>query len=164
MKKHRYVWIGKKVKIGDNVRIQPFAFIPDGVTIEDDVFIGPHVCFTNDPNLTCLGPKFWKETVVKRGAKIGANSTILAGVTIGKDSIVGMGSVVLSDIPDKEVWAGNPARFLKTKDQNDLLKVLVEVPRGVRELEDIEDAVRKKKGKVRKVEIVIYDHYKWHKE
>jgi len=110
---HKYVWIGEKVKIGEGVRIQPFAFLCDGVTIEDNVFIGPHVCFTNDPQLNCKGPKYWKETLIKKGAKIGAGALIKAGVTIGQNAIVGMGSVVLHNIPDGETWAGNPARRIK---------------------------------------------------
>jgi len=68
------------------------------------------VCFTNDPYLICKGIKYWEKTLVKQGAKIGAGATILAGVTIGKESVVGMGSVVLSNIPDGETWVGNPAK------------------------------------------------------
>ena len=117
MKKHKFVWIGKKVKIGKRVRIQPFAFIPDGVILEDDVFIGPHVCFTNDPDLICKGPDFWKGTLVREGAKIGAGAMIKAGIIIGKKAIIGMGSVVAHDVPSKEVWDGNPARFLRINNQ-----------------------------------------------
>ena len=121
---HSHVWIGDDVKIGKNVKIQAFAFIPNGVTIENDVFIGPHVCFTNDPKMDIV-PSNWNEyslemdvaprfvptkTLVKRGARIGANACILAGVTIGEGAIVGMGAVVLRDVPDGETWVGNPAR------------------------------------------------------
>src|SRR3990167_3670986 len=110
---HAFVWIGQEVKIGDRAKIQAFSFIPDGVTIEDDVFIGPGVTFTNDRNLSVKGKKFWSETFVKKGAKIGAGSCILAGVNIGENAIIGMGSVVLKDIPSSETWAGNPAIRIK---------------------------------------------------
>ena len=116
MKKiHQPSWIGDEVEIGEGTRIQAFAFIPNGVTIGKDVFIGPHVCFTNDPNLICKGKDYWKKTLVEKGAKIGANSSILAGITIGENATIGMGSVVLKDVPANEVWGGNPAKFLKRK-------------------------------------------------
>ena len=63
---HQPTWIGNEVEIGEGTRIQAFAFIPNGVTIEEDVFIGPHVCFTNDPNLVCKGKDYWKKTLVKK--------------------------------------------------------------------------------------------------
>ena len=107
---HSHVWIGDGVKIGNRVKIQAFSFIPDGVTLEDDVFIAPHVVFTNDPNLEVKGRACWKKTLVKRGAKIGANSSIRAGVTIGENAVVGMGSVVLNDVPDNATVYGVPAR------------------------------------------------------
>ena len=86
----------------------------DGITIEDDVFIGANVTFTND--------KFPKSknvdwqlltTVIKRGASIGAGSTILPGLTIGENAVVGAGSVVTKDVPAGEIWVGNPAHFVK---------------------------------------------------
>lgn len=112
---HSHVWIGDEVTIGKNVKIQAFAFLPNGVTLEDDVFIGPHVCFTNDPKLDILPREQFKPapTLVRQGAKIGANATILAGVTIGKNAKIGMGAVVLRDVPDNETWVGNPARAIK---------------------------------------------------
>lgn len=110
---HALVWIGKDVKIGNGVKVQAFSFIPDGVTIEDDVFIGPRVTFTNDRNLKVKGKEFWSKVLVKKGAKIGAGSCILAGVIIGENAIIGMGSVVLRDIPNGETWAGNPAIRIK---------------------------------------------------
>jgi len=109
---HTHVWIGDDVKIGKNVKIQAFAFIPNGVTIEDDVFIGPHVCFTNDPKMDIVPRGEFKptQTLVKRGARIGANASILAGVTIGECAIIGMNTVVLKDVGANETWVGNPAR------------------------------------------------------
>ena len=103
---HAPVWIGKKVWIGRNCKIQAFAFIPDGVMMGHNVFIGPGVVFTNDkrPPSDKLS-----ETVVKYGASIGANATILPGITIGHDAMVGAGSVVTKDVPDGETWIGNPA-------------------------------------------------------
>ena len=71
---HSHTWIGKDVKIGKRCKIQAFVFIPDGVEIEDDVFIAPHTCFTNDPALTCKGKDFWQKTIVRQGAKIGAGA------------------------------------------------------------------------------------------
>jgi len=110
---HSHVWIGDKVIIGKNVKIQAFAFIPNGVIIGDDVFIGPHVCFTNDPKMDIVprGEFVPTNTIVKRGARIGANASILAGVTIGEGAIIGMASVVIKDVPALEVWVGNPARL-----------------------------------------------------
>ena len=84
----------------------------DGITIEDDVFIGPNTTFTNDKKPKSGNRDFKIEkTIVKQGASIGANATILPGISIGSNSLVGAGSVVSKNIPDNEVWIGNPARF-----------------------------------------------------
>jgi acetyltransferase-like isoleucine patch superfamily enzyme len=96
------------------VKIRPFTFIPTGVVIEDDVFIGPHVTFTNDKY-----PKIntdWKllKTIVKRGASIGGGSVILP-ITIGKNSLIGAGSVVTKDIPDNSIAVGNPAKVVNSR-------------------------------------------------
>lgn len=107
---HSGVWIGEEVVIGDNCKVQAFAFIPTCVTIEDNVFIGPGVVFTNDADPKATGP--WKPlgTRVKRGASIGANSTILPGADIGANTTIGAGSVVTKPIPDNVVACGSPAR------------------------------------------------------
>jgi len=105
---HAPVWIGKKVKIGCRVLIQAFVFIPDRVTIQDDVFLGPGVVFTNDKRPPSYG-KYWADTLVKKGASIGASATILPGITIGIKSIIGAGSVVTKDVPNGETWVGTPA-------------------------------------------------------
>lgn len=110
-----YVYIEEGVTIGDNCKVRPFVFIPTGVTIEDDVFIGPGVCFTNDKYPKVKGK--WKllKTVVRKGASIGANSTVLAGVTIGDGALVGAGSVVTKSVLNKAVVAGNPATIMLGK-------------------------------------------------
>jgi acetyltransferase-like isoleucine patch superfamily enzyme len=114
-----FVEIQRGVVLGKNVKVQPFAFIPSGVVIEDGAFIGPHVCFTNDlyPSSVdehgeLLGSADWEivPTVVKRGASIGANATIVCGVTIGEGALVGAGSVVTRDVPPYTLVRGNPAR------------------------------------------------------
>lgn len=106
---HSHVWIGEKVKIGKDCLIQAFAFIPDEVTIEDNVFVGPHVCFTNDKRPPSYG-KHWAATLVKQGASIGANATILPGLIIGEGAVIGAGAVVTKDVPDGQTWVGNPAK------------------------------------------------------
>jgi UDP-2-acetamido-3-amino-2,3-dideoxy-glucuronate N-acetyltransferase len=106
---HSHVWIGDGVKIGNKVSIQAFTFIPVGVVIEDEVFIGPRVTFTNDHKPPSYG-KHWRDTLVKKGASIGAGAVILAGVTIGENAVIGAGAVVTKNVPDGEVWVGNPAR------------------------------------------------------
>lgn len=108
---HSHVWIGDGVKIGNRCKIQAFAFIPKGVTIEDDVFIGPRVTFTNDKHPPS-GGKGWEETLVKKGTVIGAGAVVLPGLTIGENAIVGAGSVVTKDVPDGATVVGNPARIL----------------------------------------------------
>jgi len=109
------VYIGPNVEIGDNVKIQNHALIYEGVTIEDDVFIGPNVVTTNDIMPRAKGD--WKdrfcETVFKRGCSIGANSTIVCDIEIGENSMIGAGSVVTKWVGSNELWFGNPATFRK---------------------------------------------------
>ena len=114
-----FVEVQRGVTVGHRVKIEAFAFIPTGVTIEDDVFVGPHACFTNDrfPRASGDGGVLlqageWEvvPTVVRRGASIGANATIICGVTIGEGALVGAGSVVTRDVPPNTVVRGNPAR------------------------------------------------------
>jgi len=107
-----YVYIEEGVTIGDNCKVKPFVYIPTGVTIEDNVFIGPNVTFTNDKYPRVNGD--WKllPTKVRKGASIGANTIILPGLVIGKNALVGAGSVVTSDVPDNAIVVGNPARVI----------------------------------------------------
>lgn len=108
------VLIENDVKIGDNVTIKPGVQIWDGITLEDNVFIGPNVTFTNDHYPKSQNKEFkLLKTVIQEGASIGANATILGGITVGKNSLVGAGSLVTKNIPSNEIWIGNPAKFFK---------------------------------------------------
>lgn len=108
------VLVENDVVIGNDVTVKSGVQLWDGVTVEDGVFIGPNVTFTNDLFPRSKNPD-WKlsKTLLKKGASIGANSTILAGVTIGENSMIGAGSVVTKSIPDGELWYGNPAKFVR---------------------------------------------------
>jgi acetyltransferase-like isoleucine patch superfamily enzyme len=117
-----FVEIQKNAKIGRNVKVSTHTFICEGVTIEDDVFVGHNVSFINDKYPRSTNPEGslqteadWKvvPTLVKRGASIGTSSTILCGVTIGENAIVGAGSVVTKDVPANTVVAGVPARVIR---------------------------------------------------
>ena len=119
-----FVEIQKGARVGKRCKISSHTFICEGVTIEDDVFIGHGVMFTNDlfpkatnPDGTPQGDADWEtvRTLVKRGASIGSNATLLAGITIGEGSMVGAGSVVTKDVPANTTVAGNPARILKAR-------------------------------------------------
>lgn len=118
-----FVEIQKGAKVGARCKISSHTFICEGVEIEDEVFIGHGVMFTNDlfPRATATGGALqteadWKciKTFVKRGASIGSGATILCGVTIGEQAMIGAGSVVTKDVPPGAVVAGNPARVIKT--------------------------------------------------
>jgi len=107
------VYVDTGVNIGNNVKIQNNVNIYNGVTIEDDVFLGPSMTFTNDlfPRATNAN---WQitETLVEKGASIGANATIVCGVTIGQYAMVGAGAVVIKDVPAHALVVGNPARVI----------------------------------------------------
>ncbi|EAV7066394.1 N-acetyltransferase [Salmonella enterica] len=106
--------IENDVVIGDRVTIKSGVYIWDGITLEDDVFIGPCVSFTNDKiPRSKQYPEQFARTVVKKGASIGANATILPGIVIGEGAMVGAGSVVTKDVPANMVVIGNPAKNIK---------------------------------------------------
>lgn len=107
-----HVFIENNVVIGDSVTIKSGVQLWDGITIEDNVFIGPNVTFTNDITPRSKQyPNAFLKTIIKKGASIGANSTILGGSNIGEYALIGAGSVVTKDIPNNELWYGNPALF-----------------------------------------------------
>jgi len=106
------VFIENDVEIGNNVTIKSGVQIWDGIKIEDNVFIGPNVTFTNDfrPRSKQYPTQFL-QTLIKKGASLGANSTIVGGITIEEYAMVGAGSVVTKDVRRQELWYGNPAKF-----------------------------------------------------
>jgi acetyltransferase-like isoleucine patch superfamily enzyme len=107
-----HCFIENDVTIGDNVTIKCGNYIWDGITMESDVFIGPNVSFTNDLNpRSKFHNKKFLQTNIKQGASIGAGATILPGLTIGKYSMIGAGSVVTKSIPNYSLWYGTPAIF-----------------------------------------------------
>ena len=108
-----HVFIENDVIIGDRVTIKAGVQIWDGMKIEDDVFIGPNATFTNDPiPRSKKSSEKFTETIIRRGAFIGANATILPGIKIGQNAMVGAGSVVTKDIPQNAIVVGNPARIV----------------------------------------------------
>jgi len=117
-----FVEIQKGARVGKNCKISSHTFICEGVTLEDDCFIGHNVTFINDKYPRAVNAKRGLQTekdwtciptLVKRGASIGSSATILCGVTIGENAIVGAGSVVTKDVPENTIIAGNPARVIK---------------------------------------------------
>ena len=117
-----FVEIQKNVTVGRNCKIQSHSFLCEGVSIEDEAFIGHGVMFINDRyprSATTEGglqtEADWKvvPTVIKKGASIGSNATILCGVTVGEGAIVGAGSVVTKDVPPHTIVAGNPAKVIR---------------------------------------------------
>lgn len=119
-----FVEVQKNARIGRNCKISSHSFICEGVTIEDEVFVGHHVVFINDrhPRATAAGGGLQTEadwqvrpTVVKRGASIGSGAVILCDVTIGEKATIGAGAVVTKDVPAGAVVAGNPARILPAR-------------------------------------------------
>jgi UDP-2-acetamido-3-amino-2,3-dideoxy-glucuronate N-acetyltransferase len=117
-----FVEIQKGARIGKRVKVSSHSFICEGVTVEDEVFIGHGVVFTNDkyPRATNADGSVQSErdwtvtpTVVRKGASIGSNATILCGVTVGEEAIIGAGSVVTHDVPPHAIVAGAPARVLR---------------------------------------------------
>jgi UDP-2-acetamido-3-amino-2,3-dideoxy-glucuronate N-acetyltransferase len=106
------VYVANRVVIGDNVKIQNNVSVYDEVTLEDDVFCGPSMVFTNvyNPRAEFSRKDAYRKTLVKRGASLGANCTIVCGITVGRYAFVGAGAVVNRDVPDFALMAGVPAR------------------------------------------------------
>ncbi len=106
------VFVGNKVRIGDNVKIQNNVSVYDNVTLEDDVFCGPSMVFTNvyNPRSHVSRKSEYRDTLVRRGATLGANSTIVCGVTVGEFAFVGAGSVINRDVPAFALMVGVPAK------------------------------------------------------
>ena len=122
-----FVEVQKGAKIGSRCKISSHSFICEGVTIEDEVFVGHNVTFTNDllpratrPDGSPQTDADWKcvPTLIKRGASIGSSATIVCGVTIGERAMVGAGAVVTKDVPANTLVAGNPARVLRKLEVN----------------------------------------------
>ena len=116
--------IGNNVKIGDNVKIQNNVSVYEGVEMEDYVFCGPSMVFTNILNprseFPQKGSRFYKKTIVKKSASIGANATIICGNKIGKYALIGAGTVVTKDVPDFALFVGNPGRIIGWVDKKGL--------------------------------------------
>ena len=121
-----FVEVQKGARIGRNCKVSSHTFICEGVEIADDVFVGHNVTFINDlyPRATCEDGSMqtdddWEcvKTVIERGASIGSSTTILCGVTVGQNAVIGAGSVVTKDVPPNTIVAGNPARVLRKIDE-----------------------------------------------
>lgn len=106
--------IENDVVIGDNVTVKSGVYLWDGITLEDHVFIGPNATFTNDKvPRSKKYPDVFPKTLVKEGASVGANATILPGITIGKFAMIGAGAVVTKSVPDYAVVVGNPGKVIR---------------------------------------------------
>lgn len=108
-----HCFIENDVKIGNNVTIKCGVYLWNGINVEDNVQIGPNVTFINDKYPKAKQPFKIQKTLIQKCASIGGGATILGGITIGENSLIGAGSVVTKDVPPNEIWIGNPARFFR---------------------------------------------------
>lgn len=109
-----HTFVENDVVLGDRVTVKSGVYLWDGIVLEDDVFIGPCVAFTNDKfPRSKQYPESFSRIKIQKGASIGANSTILPGVTIGENAMVGAGSVVTKDVPARAIVVGNPAKIIR---------------------------------------------------
>lgn len=109
-----HCFIENDVVIGNNVTVKCGVQLWDGLEIEDDVFVGPNVTFTNDKfPRSKQYPERFSKTIIHKGASIGAGAVILCGIEIGEQAMIGAGSVVTKDVPAGELWMGNPARYVR---------------------------------------------------
>jgi acetyltransferase-like isoleucine patch superfamily enzyme/dTDP-4-dehydrorhamnose 3,5-epimerase-like enzyme len=131
------VFIENDVVVGDRVTIKCGVQLWDGVTLEDDAFVGPNATFTNDPfPRSKQYPERFGRTVVRRGASIGANATLLPGITVGERAMVGAGAVVTKDVPPGAIVVGNPARVVGWVDEREVPLPAPEAPADVPRYED----------------------------
>lgn len=123
--------IGPRAKVGNNVKVQNNVSIYEGVEIEDEVFLGPSMVFTNvyNPRAFIVRKEEYKKTILRRGCSVGANATIVCGVTIGKYALIGAGALVRSDVKPYALMVGNPARQIGWVDKGGLKMVFDE--RGI---------------------------------
>jgi UDP-2-acetamido-3-amino-2,3-dideoxy-glucuronate N-acetyltransferase len=109
-----HCFLENDVRVGDRVTVKCGVQLWDGVTLEDDVFVGANVTFTNDPfPRSRVRPENYLRTLVRRGASVGANATILPGLTLGERCFIGAGAVVTADVPDRAVVVGNPGKVVR---------------------------------------------------
>jgi acetyltransferase-like isoleucine patch superfamily enzyme len=116
-----HVFIENDVIIGDRVTIKCGVQIWDGIRLEDDVMVGPNATFTNDLFPRSKQPFQLRPTVVEQGASVGANATILCGISIGAGAMIGAGSVVTKDVPPKAVIVGNPGRIIRFLEESECI-------------------------------------------
>lgn len=109
-----HTFIENDVTVGNNVTVKSGVFLWNGIVVEDNVFIGPNVTFVNDKfPRSKQYPEEFQKTIIKKGASLGANSTILGGITVGENAMIGAGAVVTKDVPANTLWVGNPAKQVK---------------------------------------------------
>ena len=113
------VHIGRKVVLGDDCRIQGGAYLADGCVLGDRVFIGPNSTLLNDKYPPSKNSMQWQPVQIGKGAVIGGGATVIAGCSVGHNAVLGAGSTLTRDIPDNEVWVGNPAVFLMMRNTYD---------------------------------------------